>query len=374
MPSAKRGCVVEGRGRRVHVGRIDEFVRGLRSGQLGLEGAVGRVIDFLVHFRLEFLETLFRKDAFSEKERGHRLDGVVLGLALALLFGAVERLVVGERMAVGPDDVRMDESGSLALPAVLRRVAQGVVGPEEVAPVHFRDEETGEAAHELRDRASGRVDFDRDRYRVTVVFDQEKDGQLQSAGRRERFPELSFGSLPFASRHDGDLILVKAPLFGELGDQALAPSGLGRSNRLEELRAGGRRLGDDVQTPGPPVRGHLPPGRGGVLFGARGLEKHLVGGHAELEAAGPVAVIEKKPVVGGLRDHRGRRRDGFMAGAADLEVDLVLPLELDLLVVHPAGEVDVSVSGDERGGIQPGVLARLDFSRHALNITRPGPR
>ena len=66
-----------------------------------------------------------------------RLDGVALGFALALLLGAVERLVVGQRMAVGADDVRVHEGGPLARAAVLGRVAQRVVGLEEIAAVHL---------------------------------------------------------------------------------------------------------------------------------------------------------------------------------------------------------------------------------------------
>ena len=62
-----------------------------------------------------------------------------------------------------------------------------------------------------------------------------------------------------------------------------------------------------------------------------------------------------------------------MAGAVDLEVDLVLPLELDLLVVDPAREIDVAVGGDERGGIEAVVLTP-DLGRHLQVSVHVGAR
>jgi hypothetical protein len=150
---------------------------------------------------------------------------------------------------------------------------------------------------------------------------------------------------------------VEIFLPGELRDEALAPAGLGRPDGVEELRPRARGLGDHVQAPGPPVRRHLPPGGRRIIFGSDRLEEHLVGRDPELETQGPVAVVEVEPVVAGAGNHARRRRDGLVAGAADLEVDLVLPLELDLLVVDPPGEVDVAVGRDERGGIQPEIFA-----------------
>jgi hypothetical protein len=105
-----------------------------------------------------------------------------------------------------------------------------------------------------------------------------------------------------------------------------------------------------------------------VVFGSHRLEEHLVRRDAELKTEGPVAVIEVEPVVAGPRHHPRGRAHRLVARAADLEIDLVLPLELDLLVVDAPREVDVAVRRDERGGIQPEILARFDLGRHATNI------
>jgi hypothetical protein len=55
-------------------------------------------------------------------------------------------------------------------------------------------------------------------------------------------------------------------------------------------------------------------------------------------------------VVGGrVEGQASGDQDGFVTGAADLEVDAVLSLEGDLAVVEPAGQNHVPVSADEVG-------------------------
>src|SRR5450759_3997577 len=112
-------------------------------------------------------------------------------------------------MLVVADYVRMDERGSLPLPAVLRRVSQRVVRLEEVASVDLGDEEVRKTADELRDRSARRRDFDGNRDRVTVVFDQVEHRELQVAGGVERFPEFPFGDLSVSARDVNELVFVK---------------------------------------------------------------------------------------------------------------------------------------------------------------------
>ena len=267
-------------------------------------------------------------------------------------------------MAVGADDVRVDEGGALPAPAVLDGVAQRVVGLEEVAAVDLGQEQVREAAHQLRDRSAGGVDLDRHGDRVAVVLDEEEDGQLQVAGGIEGFPELAFRGLAFAGRHENDLVLLEPALARQLRNQSLAPPGLGRSDGMQKLgaRAGGFR--DQVPLLVAPVGGHLAARGGGVILRPDGLQEHLEGGHAELEDQGPIPVVGKEPVAAGPGHHARRRRHRLVAGARDLEVDLVLPLELDFLVVDPAGEVDVAVRGHQIPRFQAMVLGGLDLGGH----------
>src|ERR1700687_3655142 len=66
----------------------------------------------------------------------------------------------------------------------------------------------------------------------------------------------------------------------------------------------------------------------------------------------------------------GGRRDGLVTHAIDLKVDLVLALELDLLVVDPAGQVDVAVGGDQRGRVQAVESVSPDLGRHRSDIPK----
>ena len=102
--------------------------------------------------------------------------------------------------------------------------------------------------------------------------------------------------------------------------------------------------------------GHLPAGRGRVVFRPDRLQEHLVGGHADLKTEGAVPVVAVEPVVRRLQQHRRGCRDRLVPGTVDLEVDLVLPLELDFLVVDPPGEVDVAVGGDQFRSVETPVF------------------
>jgi hypothetical protein len=80
------------------------------------------------------------------------------------------------------------------------------------------------------------------------------------------------------------------------------------------------------------VGGNLPPPGRGVVAGTGRREQHLGRRDAELQHQRAVAVVGVVPVVAGRSEPRGHQH-GLVAGAADLEVDPVLALELDLLVV-----------------------------------------
>ena len=78
-------------------------------------------------------------------------------------------------------------------------------------------------------------------------------------------------------------------------------------------------------------------------------EQHLERRDAELQRQRAIAVVGMEPVVARFQDQAGRDQDRFVAGAADLEEDAALVLELDFLVVelarphHAAIDVDESV-------------------------------
>ena len=128
---------------------------------------------------------------------------------------------------------------------------------------------------------------------------------------------------------------------------------LGRTDRLEELGAGGARRIDDVELLVAPVRRHLPATGIRIVGRRHGGEQLLGRGHAEAEAECAIAIVEVEPVVA-RAEHLGRGDgDRFVAGAGDLEEDLVLALELDLLVVEPARQEHQAIELEQVGLFQP---------------------
>ena len=96
-----------------------------------------------------------------------------------------------------------------------------------------------------------------------------------------------------------------------------------------------------------PVRGHLASAAGRVGCGADGLEELLFNGGAEGEGEGAIAVIGEEPVVAGAEREAGGDQQGFVAGAGDLEEDLLLVLEDDLAVVGAARDDHEAVDLEE---------------------------
>ena len=96
-----------------------------------------------------------------------------------------------------------------------------------------------------------------------------------------------------------------------------------------------------------PVRRHLPAAGRRVVLRADGGEQHLERRDAELQAERAVAVVRKEPVVGRLERQAGGHQHRFVAGAADLEEDLALTLELNFLVVKLARQQHAAIGGEQ---------------------------
>ncbi len=251
-------------------------------------------------------------------------------------------------MRVGPDHLGVHQRRPAPRPAVRHGARQRLIRGNRIAAVHFLDIEVGEIGDQLGDRAAGSLDLDRHRDRVAVVLDQVQNGQLQVRGGVERLPELAFARRAVSQRAVDDLVVPHAFLaIRDRLDAIVAVPRLRASHGLKALRAGGTRLADDVELLVTPVRRHLPPARVGVGRGTDRREQHLGWCHAEGEAECPVAVIGIEPVVARLEDHPRGHQHRLVPGAGDLEEDLVLPLELDFLVVEPPRQGHQAIDAQE---------------------------
>jgi len=92
-------------------------------------------------------------------------------------------------------------------------------------------------------------------------------------------------------------------------------AGFGASDGLQNLGAGGGRLGDDVEPLVGPVRGHLASAGTRVVGRAHGAQQHFERSGAQGETQRTVAIVRIEPVVGGLQRQGRSRAHGFVAGA-----------------------------------------------------------
>ena len=219
---------------------------------------------------------------------------------------------------------------------------------EVVGAVAAEDLQVRETFDQARDVAAGRLHRHRHRDRIAVVFDEIQHRHRLRAGRVQGFPELTLARRAVADRDVRDFVAMLARgAVGNVRHRGVDHAGFGGAHGLETLGAGGAALRRDVQRAMAPVRRHLPATGVRVVLGTHGALEHLERRHTEREAERAIPVIGVEPVVAGAQMCGRRHADRFMAGAADLEEDQALVLELDLLVVEAPRQQHQPVGGEK---------------------------
>ncbi len=243
----------------------------------------------------------------------------------------------------------MDQRRSFARPAVLHGALHRGVAGDGIGPVAFFNEEIRKVPQQLGYAAARSLDFDRNRDRVPVVFNQEDDRQFFIAGSVHGFPELAFAGGTVTGRAVDDFVAVEGHVF-KLAIIALVllscfrvpaevAACFGASHGLQELRTCRRRPSHDVVLRGCPVRRHLPAAGTGIVRRAYRLQKLVVRSQSQRQTQRAVTIVGIEPVITWLHGQGSRYDQGFMSGARNLEEDLLLVLEYDLAVVEFAGEI-----------------------------------
>ena len=173
-----------------------------------------------------------------------------------------------------------------------------------------------------------------------------------------------------AERDVGDFVALKRSSRSVDGGDALVeqrPLRRSRSPAGTACRSGStaRRCCSSLW---PQCEGICRPPEAGSSFEPDGREEHLVGRDAEREAQRAVAVVGIEPVVAGLQQHAGRGEDRLVTGAADLEVDQALVLELDFLVVEPPRQQHRAVGAEQ---VVPADARESSAADAALGVCAP---
>ena len=80
--------------------------------------------------------------------------------------------------------------------------------------------------------------------------------------------------------------------------------------------------------------------------------------------------MREKPIVGRLQHQARGRKHRFMARAADLEEQSVLPLELNLAIVQTPREKHRAINADQRFALEAVVLRRVELRYFYLGLGR----
>src|SRR5262245_16152978 len=103
----------------------------------------------------------------------------------------------------------MDHRRSFSLAAILNRTTHHFERFDRISAVESLELQRWKILNELGNVANGSSHFDRKTDRITYVFQQKHQRQLQVGSRIERFPNLSFAARADAERNICNLVLMK---------------------------------------------------------------------------------------------------------------------------------------------------------------------
>ena len=94
-------------------------MNGVDGGRFGAERLVASFADFAVHIGFEGFDLLLVEQAFAHEEERKFGQRIAMRFLFALFGGFVELFVVGKRMRIGANDVRVKQCGAAALANVV---------------------------------------------------------------------------------------------------------------------------------------------------------------------------------------------------------------------------------------------------------------
>ena len=103
---------------RVQVGRIDIFRHSIRRRRRRLQRTISRCLQIVVYLLFQVIDALFIQNAFPDEKHLHARNRIALRIALPLGIRAVQTFVVGERVGIGADYMRMDKRRPMSRAAV----------------------------------------------------------------------------------------------------------------------------------------------------------------------------------------------------------------------------------------------------------------
>ena len=124
---------------RIHIGRINPFVNRIRRRKFRGQGAIGGFDDFAVHFGFQGFDFTFFQDAFAHQEQREFGQRIALRVGGAFRLALVKLFIVGKRVRVRTDDVRVDQRRTFARAAMFGGTAQRGITIQRLRAVAFLD-------------------------------------------------------------------------------------------------------------------------------------------------------------------------------------------------------------------------------------------
>jgi len=177
LPGAE-GCSAAKSGWWVQVFGVDVKENLLDPGQGSFEGALRSLGHLAVQGVLQGVDLLHCQSPLVEQAGSRSQEGIAQEVGVTLGLGAIELLVVRQRVRVWPHAVAVDKGRTQACAAVCNRGLEGAQTGLRVGAVHLGKVKVRKVGHEAGDVAARRIHLHRSADGVAVVLHAEDDRQF----------------------------------------------------------------------------------------------------------------------------------------------------------------------------------------------------
>src|SRR6202011_5284676 len=122
---------------RINIRRIYKVFYSLRSRRQGAEREVYGLLQFVIHLLLELSDSLFVENSFAQQEHLCTRNRISRRVTFPLGFRTVKPFVVGERVRIRTDHVRVYERRAVAFAAIFRGALKRRVARDRIRALDF---------------------------------------------------------------------------------------------------------------------------------------------------------------------------------------------------------------------------------------------
>src|ERR1700683_1651432 len=204
---------IERRRSGIEIRRIHILQHALRRGRQSLKRFIDGNLQLFFDLLFEVVDAFLVEDPFPQQKHLGARNRIARGIALAFGVWTVQAFIIGERVRIGTDDMRVYERRTLPLAAILHGTLKRSRTCHWVGAINLFEMEVRKPRDQPRNTASGGLYFDRHGDGVAVILHDENYRQFVESGSVHRLPEFALAGGAVAERDICNLVAMERHIF-----------------------------------------------------------------------------------------------------------------------------------------------------------------